>query len=553
MRTKYDLLDELESEDLLVDPKVEDAFIAVDIEPFLPSEFHEIAYTDRPLPFYIRGDRARTISAPHMIAIMLQMLDLKPGDRVLQLGAKSGYIAALIANMIGEEAGEVVIVESNPEIYGLTAANIVDTRWHQFVDVKLGNPLEGWPAGAPWDRILVTGQIEEVPSRLIEQLARGGVLLAPVGEERAQKFISIQHEEGKIVESELGSVIFGPLIFPVEDEWPRKTHEMLDMGAEVEVEVEAEAETETETDEGLYTEIEIGEEAVPRPSGGAPGAKSLAELSPTMAEISDSGQKRAVYRSVLDFVWSDGVVADKEAGLLNELRETLGITESEHIELERTLQERKDAATQPPTRHVPAIVIEKFEEIDPALFPDLLADDLEALHAAVKKEDPVPVSDAFTRIIQYDPTTEGTKGMKGMEGTEGTERAAEVDDDALTLAKVLAYILTDRNEEAMGLLDRFDTLPLEDPLGSATAKLLLHALSHKLRETIKRLHKLEFTFDEYGDEFSNTDRIKHLIEHERLSNFRDEYKRRIGSYAEALLERNPHDRTALGAMLFIEY
>src|SRR5271157_1524537 len=208
-----DLIQHLMQIGVLKDRRLMKAFREVELEQFIPSELQDprLLYEDMPLPFYQKGTYFRTISAPHMICIMLEHLGLKSGDNLLILGAKSGYIASLATFMA--QAGEIFMVEANEDIVNLTRANLEKTGFDKTISVHHGSPIEGLPALAPWQRILVTGQIDEdTLKKLLDQLdPDGGLLFAPVGIEQQQEFLQVMRQQDEFFGKDLGAVIFGPL------------------------------------------------------------------------------------------------------------------------------------------------------------------------------------------------------------------------------------------------------------------------------------------------------------------------------------------------------
>ncbi len=144
-----ELIDALVEHGILKDRRLIWAFQEVPLREFLPRDLVEDdrLFNDEPLPFYQNGYYVRTISAPHMICIMLQSLGLEAGNSLLILGAKSGYIAALASFMAME--GEIFILEANQEIADITRDNLKKTGYDETVSVNHGSPLEGLPNLGP--------------------------------------------------------------------------------------------------------------------------------------------------------------------------------------------------------------------------------------------------------------------------------------------------------------------------------------------------------------------------------------------------------------------
>ncbi len=192
----------------LTKPELIAAFKKVPREGFLQEKSQDLAYSDQPL--YIGN--GQTISAPSMIAIMMQTLDLKRGQSVLEIGAGSGYNAALLAEAVGE-SGKVVTMERISELAAFARANLRKTGYGR-VKVVVGDGTLGYDEGAPWDRILVTACAPNLSLPLLAQLAPGGKLGAPVGEhymfQTWKVATKIKGEEIKVADH--GGCSFVPLI-----------------------------------------------------------------------------------------------------------------------------------------------------------------------------------------------------------------------------------------------------------------------------------------------------------------------------------------------------
>jgi protein-L-isoaspartate(D-aspartate) O-methyltransferase len=157
----------------LTKPQIIAAFRKVPRHEFIPGGGGSYAYADQPLPI----GKGQTISAPSMIAIMMETLDLSPGLRVLEIGTGSGYNAALIAEVVGRK-GTVVTVERIKELADFAKENLKRTGYG-WVKVVTGDGSLGYEEGAPWDRILVTACAPEIPEPLIKQLKVGGNWVPP--------------------------------------------------------------------------------------------------------------------------------------------------------------------------------------------------------------------------------------------------------------------------------------------------------------------------------------------------------------------------------------
>lgn len=170
---------------------------------FVPAAFESAAYDDRPLPI----GQGQTISQPYIVALMTELLELSPEDRVLEIGTGSGYQAAILASL----AGEVVSIERLPGISKTAGENLARLGIGN-VTLVTGDGTNGWPDRAPYDAIIITAATPKVPEPLIDQLAEGGRLVAPVGSIDVQTLVKLVKRDGRIIPAEYGGVCFVPLI-----------------------------------------------------------------------------------------------------------------------------------------------------------------------------------------------------------------------------------------------------------------------------------------------------------------------------------------------------
>ena len=229
--SKVQLLFELYERGYLKDIRLFKAFLDVELSQFVPKEAikllksiypnfkEEQIYGDNPILFYNQEnhpEKVRTISAKHMISIMIQNLILKKDDDLLILGAKSGYIAVLAHQLAPE--GKIVIVEANSDIAKITLNNIKKVNLQDKIQVLVKNPLDGMPDLAPWKKILVTGAIKQSKlSQLLKQLDRDyGVLFAPVGEDLISMYTQYIRANDNYFAKQHLQVRFTPLITQVE-------------------------------------------------------------------------------------------------------------------------------------------------------------------------------------------------------------------------------------------------------------------------------------------------------------------------------------------------
>jgi protein-L-isoaspartate(D-aspartate) O-methyltransferase len=187
------------------DRLVLDAMREVPREQFVDPGFEEFAYEDSPLPI----GAGQTISQPYIVALMLQAGEIKPGARVLEVGAGSGYAAAVASRI----AARVYAIERHASLaHG--ARRRLERLGYRNVEIRAGDGTRGWPEAAPCDAILVAAGGPSVPAALKEQLALGGRLVIPVGEEsRSQRFLKLRRTDANTFEEEqLGGVRFVPLV-----------------------------------------------------------------------------------------------------------------------------------------------------------------------------------------------------------------------------------------------------------------------------------------------------------------------------------------------------
>ncbi|MHA1763996.1 MAG: protein-L-isoaspartate O-methyltransferase family protein [Promethearchaeota archaeon] len=215
---KKKLINALVRNEILKDKRLIDAFMEVNLEDFIDRRYVNPInlYADVPNLFYFKNEQNyRTISAPHMISIMLQGLALEEDDDLLILGAKSGYIAALAHKLAPK--GEIYILEANAEIAKITENNLKKTKNDERINVIVKNPLEGMPELSPWQKILVTGAIEQdriYP--LLWQLDNEGVLYAPIGKEYIQIYTQIMRIGDDFYGKKQLQVRFTPLMTQLE-------------------------------------------------------------------------------------------------------------------------------------------------------------------------------------------------------------------------------------------------------------------------------------------------------------------------------------------------
>jgi protein-L-isoaspartate(D-aspartate) O-methyltransferase len=183
-------------------PRVLEAMEGVPRHLFVPAEGIAAAYADEPLPI----GAGQTISQPFMVAAMAEAVLLDPKDRVLEVGAGSGYQAAVLSRL----AASVIAVETQPTL-AASARERLAALGYANVRIELGDGSLGWPSGAPYEAILVTAAAPAVPPPLIEQLAEGGRLVIPVGSPEQQELFRIVKRGGRTTDESLYTCRFVPL------------------------------------------------------------------------------------------------------------------------------------------------------------------------------------------------------------------------------------------------------------------------------------------------------------------------------------------------------
>lgn len=189
----------------ITEPDILDAFLAVPREAFISEEFAHLAYGDHPLPI----EANQTISQPYIVALMIQAAGIKRGDRVLEVGAGSGYAAAVISRI----AAKVIAIERQRELVDVARGRL-QRLGYDNVQIVEGDGTRGCRDEAPYDAILAAASGSHVPRPLVEQLAPNGRIVMPVGDPGwVQELIKVTKQEDGILKQEsLGEVRFVPLI-----------------------------------------------------------------------------------------------------------------------------------------------------------------------------------------------------------------------------------------------------------------------------------------------------------------------------------------------------
>lgn len=187
----------------IVDERVLQAMLRVPRHEFAPERFRSQAYEDHPLPIA----EGQTISQPYMVALMLEALALSPNEKILEVGTGSGYLTALLAELV---AG-VISVERHPSLAD-EARQLIENLGYKNVRVIAGDGSRGVPEFAPYDAVIVSAASARLPQELIDQLADGGRMIIPVGEGDSQQLQFVLKQSGQTVVRMRELCRFVPLI-----------------------------------------------------------------------------------------------------------------------------------------------------------------------------------------------------------------------------------------------------------------------------------------------------------------------------------------------------
>jgi protein-L-isoaspartate(D-aspartate) O-methyltransferase len=186
------------------DPGVLEAMRKVPRHLFVPEKYRAFSYRDHPLPI----GQGQTISQPYIVAFMTEALDLKPNEKVLEIGTGSGYQAAILAELV-KEVYTIEIVEK----LGKRAQRTLEMLGYKNIHVKIGDGYMGWPEKAPFDAVIVTCAPERIPEALVQQLNDGGRMIIPVGKAGAiQELVRAVKKKGKLKTKEVMRVRFVPMV-----------------------------------------------------------------------------------------------------------------------------------------------------------------------------------------------------------------------------------------------------------------------------------------------------------------------------------------------------
>jgi protein-L-isoaspartate(D-aspartate) O-methyltransferase len=210
---KTQLMEYLIKSDHIQSLEVEKAFMAVPREEFVPEDQRGMAYHDTPLSI----PAGQTISAPSMIASMLEEAKLKKGDKVLEVGSGSGYTLALTAEIVGHK--NVIGIERMPELVEFGRKNL-DKTGYKDVKILQGDGSLGYKERAPYDRVIITAAAPKISVHWVNQLKPGGKIVVPVGGRHfyQELVVATKGKDGKLREEKRGGCVFVPLVG--EEAWP---------------------------------------------------------------------------------------------------------------------------------------------------------------------------------------------------------------------------------------------------------------------------------------------------------------------------------------------
>ena len=250
-----ELLNRIEDSGMIVPVHVREAMCSLHLEQFTSYDY-DCFFHDRPVVFMeTKNGGVKTISAPHMIVTLLHQLELTEGQEVLILGSKGGYLAALIATILGED-GRVLLLDPSEEIIRHTAKAL--SGW-PTIDVRTIEAIEVVPIETPGDlnRIVITGGISEIPKWMEERIVENGFVIAPIGEDINQELMKIERQGDELYPTSLGPVSFGPVDIIESEPKPLTAVEMVDL---IETLIETCHEMEMCSQEDLHALAELADQ-----------------------------------------------------------------------------------------------------------------------------------------------------------------------------------------------------------------------------------------------------------------------------------------------------
>ena len=189
----------------ITDQTILDAMKEVNRHEYVQENFERLAYSDRPVPI----GYGQTISQPYIVAFMSHKLNVASHHKVLEIGTGSGYQAAVLAEL----SDHVYTIEIIPEL-AKRAEKVLKKNDYDNITIRIGDGYKGWPEHAPFDRIMVTAAPKEIPEKLVEQLAPGGIMVLPVGETVMMQYLWLitKDNDGQIEKEKILPVRFVPMV-----------------------------------------------------------------------------------------------------------------------------------------------------------------------------------------------------------------------------------------------------------------------------------------------------------------------------------------------------
>ena len=189
----------------ITDQTILDAMKKVNRHEYVQENFERLAYSDRPVPIGF----GQTISQPYIVAFMSHKLNVASHHKVLEIGTGSGYQAAVLAEL----SDHVYTIEIIPEL-AKRAEKVLKKNDYDNITIRIGDGYKGWPEHALFDRIMVTAAPKEIPEKLVEQLAPGGIMVLPVGETVMMQYLWLitKDNDGQIEKEKILPVRFVPMV-----------------------------------------------------------------------------------------------------------------------------------------------------------------------------------------------------------------------------------------------------------------------------------------------------------------------------------------------------
>ncbi len=183
------------------DARVIKAMLKVKRHLFVPKEYLDSAYSDKPIPI----EKEQTVSQPYMVALMTELLNSSPGKKILEIGTGSGYQSAILA----ETGCDLYTIEIIEDI-AANARKTLEKLGYSNIKYRIGDGYRGWEENAPFEGIIVTAAPADIPDKLIEQLSQGGRMIIPVGD-LSQELLLIENTNEGVKRKKITAVRFVPM------------------------------------------------------------------------------------------------------------------------------------------------------------------------------------------------------------------------------------------------------------------------------------------------------------------------------------------------------